>query len=323
MLPQPHPLSRTQGFTLIEVLVTVSLLTLVLGIVLSTTTSTLSLYRTDQARLTANRDSRSTLDILGNDVRQAGERLTADFPAISVSSDTAGNSVLTLRRSLIDGALPLCAPIPSAGGLYVNANNSSAAVFSGTTISNLPDACTTSLQNLTAWNTAIAGGNVTAYLYDVKAGAGDFVTLTGTTQITSSNSLLNNGQKLNTLSLPTRTYDPRKLTQGDAGRDIRVYLIEERRYYLEGGVLKLMVNNAPAVAAVPNVQSFKVTPYLSGSPVTVAALPFPVLPSTSTTWKSLAYLDVTLTIKSTSGTKSIQRSTTQRYTPRNASSADQ
>ena len=74
---------------------------------------------------------------------------------------------------------------------------------------------------------------------------------------------------------------------------------------------------------MPNVQGFQVVPYLSGTPPVVAALPFPVLPSTSTNWKSLAYLDVTLTVKATSGNKSIQRSTSERYTPRNASSADQ
>ena len=319
--PLHNPLQghiRIQAFTLVELLVTVSLLTLVLGIVLSTTTSTLGLYRTDQARLTANRDSRSALDILGNDVRQAGERLSADFPALTVSSDASGNSVLTLRRSLLDGPLPLCAPIPGSGSLYVNANNPSAAVFPSTTISNLPDACTTALQNLTAWSTAIADGNVTAYVYDVKSGAGDFVTLTGTSTVAATKA-----QTLGTLALPTRSYDPRKVNAGDAGRDIRVYLIEERRYYLDSGLLKLSVNNGPAVAAVPNVQSFQVVPYLSGSPVVVAALPFPVLPATSTNWKSLAYLDVTLGLRATSGTKSVQRSTTERYTPRNASSADQ
>ncbi|WP_189092534.1 PilW family protein [Deinococcus ruber] len=307
-----------QAFTLVELLVTIALLTLVLGIVLSTTTSTLGLYRTDQARLTANRDSRSALDILGNDVRQAGERLTADFPALTVSNDASGNSILTLRRALLDGPLPLCAPIPNSGSIYVNANNPAAAVFSGTAISNLPDACTTALQNLNAWNTAIAGGNVTAYVYDVKSGMGDFVTLTGTTTVAATKA-----QTLGTVTLPTRSYDPRKLNSGDAGRDIRVYLIEERKYYVESGLLKLIVNNGTAVAATPNVQSFQVVPYLSSSPVSVAALPFPVLPSTSTNWKSLAYLDVTLSVRASSGTRSIQRSTTERYTPRNSSSADQ
>ena len=176
--------TRTQAFTLVELLVAMVLLALVLGIVFTTTTSTLGLYRTDQARLSANRDSRSTLDILGNDIRQAGERFTSDFPAITIANDASGNSVLTLRRALIDSPLPLCAPIPAASSVYVNANNSYATTFPGTGtpgISNLPDACTKSLQGLTAWDSAVAAGNVTAYIYDVAAGVGDFVTLTGTT----------------------------------------------------------------------------------------------------------------------------------------------
>ena len=312
----PGRRARRQGFTLVELLISVSLLMVVLLLVWELTGSTLALYRTDQARLAANRNARSTLEILGNDVRQSGERFSSDFPAISVSQDSSGNSVLTLRRSLTDAPLPLCAPIPAAAALYVNGNSPYRAALQGGR-SNLPDACVSAPQNLTSWDSQIQAGNDRGYIVDMSGSrqAGDFVILTGISSAAGRQSLL-------TRALPRTAYDPRRVSSSDPGRDVRVYLMEERRYFVQGGQLQLAVNGDPAQAAAPGVLSFTAVPYLKGNPPVPAPLPFPGGKAVS--WKSLAYLDLTLVLRESGGRGvSVTRSLTERYTPRNASSADQ
>ncbi|WP_019012564.1 prepilin-type N-terminal cleavage/methylation domain-containing protein [Deinococcus aquatilis] len=48
---------HTQGLTLLELLVGMLLLMIILGVVLTTTLSTVGLYRKDQSRIGANRTS--------------------------------------------------------------------------------------------------------------------------------------------------------------------------------------------------------------------------------------------------------------------------
>ncbi|CAM3633501.1 PilW family protein [Deinococcus frigens] len=316
-----RPATRTEGFTLIELLVGMVLLAIILGVVLNTTLSTMTLYRTDQARLGANRNARSTLDILNSDIQQAGERLGESFPAITVTKDAAGNSVLTLRRGLLDAPLPVCAPLPNADGIYVTANGTVASPFPAG-ISALPDSCGTSAQDLSAWRSQISSGVTSGYLYDVTGNVGSSLRLSGTeTQAAAP------GRQTVKYSGTVGAYNPRKTTASDRGRDIRLYLLEGRRYGVTAGNLTLSVNDAPAQDATPRVLAFRVVPYLRGkigSPVP-AALPFPPAPVVGTetpTWKDLAYLDVTLSVQQGQGRNTVQRTFTERLTPRNANSSE-
>ncbi|THF71505.1 hypothetical protein E7T06_02500 [Deinococcus sp. Arct2-2] len=310
--------AHTQGLTILELLVGMLLLMIILGVVLTTTISTMGLYRKDQSRIGANRNSRSTLDIVNSDIRQAGERLNSDFPAIQVSQDGSGNSVLTLRRGLLDSPLPVCAPLPNVLGAYVNANNPAAALLSGG-VSNLPAACSTGTQDLSAWIAQIAAGVVSGYVFDTTDGRGSHVTLTGTS---TSGALLKTQvvQFTGTVS----AFNPVKPTAASPERDIRLYLIEERQYSVAAGRLMLGVSGKAAQAATPRVVSFKAVPYLKGTPPTVAALPFPGVDGTGKpkNWKNLAYLDVSMTVTEGSGTNTVQRTISQRLTPRNTSSSE-
>lgn len=312
--------ARTEGFTLIELLVGMVLLAIILGVVLNTTLSTMTLYRTDQARLGANRNARSTLDILNSDIQQAGERLSESFPAITVTKDATGNSVLTLRRGLLDAPLPVCAPLPNMDGIYVTANGTLASPFPG--ISALPDSCGTSMQDLSAWTSQITSGVTSGYVYDVTGNVGSYLKLSGTeTQTAAPN------RQTVKYTGTVGAYNPRKTTASDTGRDIRLYMLEGRRYGVTGGNLTLSVNDAPAQDATPRVLAFTVVPYLkviNGSPVPVA-LPFPPAPVSGTampTWKDLAYLDLTLTVQQGQGRNTVSRTFTERLTPRNASSRE-
>jgi type II secretory pathway pseudopilin PulG len=312
---------RIQGLTILELLVGMLLLMIILGVVLTTTISTMGLYRKDQSRIGANRNSRSTLDIVNSDIRQAGERLNSDFPAIQISQDGSGNSVLTLRRGLLDSPLPVCAPLPNVLGIYVNANNPAAVPFTGG-VSNLPAACSTGTQDLSAWIAQIAAGVVSGYVFDTADGRGSHVTLTGTS---TSGALLKT--QLMQFTGSVSAFDPVKINAAAPERDIRLYLIEERQYTVSGGKLMLGVNGKAALAATPRVVSFKTVPYLKGTPPappTLAALPFPGVDGTGKpkNWKNLAYLDLSMTVTEGSGTNTVQRTLTQRLTPRNTSSSE-
>ncbi|WP_019011855.1 hypothetical protein [Deinococcus aquatilis] len=266
----------------------------------------------------SNRTTRSTLDIVNSDIRQAGERLSSDFPAIQITQDLSGNSVLTLRRGLLDSPLPVCAPLPNVLGAYVNANNPAATTFVGG-ISNLPTACTTGTQDLSQWTAQIAAGVVSGYVFDTADGRGNHVVLSGTS--TTGTPLKT---QLVQFSGLTSSFNPVKANATATERDIRLYLIEERQYLVVGGKLMLGVNGKTSQAATPRVVSFKAVPYLQGTTPTIAALPFPGVNASGKpkSWKDLAYLDLSITVTEGSGKNAVQRTISQRLTPRNTSSAE-
>jgi len=313
----------TAGLTIIEMLVVMVILLLILGIILGFTTSSLSLFRTDQARNGAEGNARSTFDVLGADIQQTGERLTSDFPALTITQDASSNAVLTLRRGLADGPLPLCAPIPAAGSIYVNGNVPAAynVPFSGG-ISQLPSACTTTLQDLSTWSTAVGAVGM---IIDMNGLRSSYLALRSPLTTSTGTS-----QQVNVVNLPSSTYDPRKTSAGAADKDIRVYLLEDRVYSVVNGQLMLSQNTVAAQPATPNVVSFTITPYLKPAtgvtkttPALATTLPFPPSPNPSNLdWKDLAFLDVSLTVKDTSDNKTVTRTFNERLTPRNANSAD-
>src|SRR5690606_6020349 len=72
-------LASDKGFTLVELLVTSFLGLIMLALTLSATTSNRRLYKYDLVRTRINQNMRSALDIMGIDVRQAGENLFSTF----------------------------------------------------------------------------------------------------------------------------------------------------------------------------------------------------------------------------------------------------
>ena len=334
-------MKRIQGFTIAELLVTMLILAIILSVVLNTTTSSLSLYQTDQARNGAIRNARGTFDVLSQDIQQAGERLGSDFPAISVTQDASGNAVLTLRRGLAEGPMPLCAPIPSSGSIYVNANNPKHGSFG--TVSDLGDGCTATAQSLGSWNAALIQGGTIGMVMDMGTRTSDFfriqegafppnqaVTSAGTTTSGSQQTINPVG---GASGLPTRSYDPRKASAGAAAPDIRVYLLEDRVYSVVSGQLMLNQNSSGQQPATPQVLSFTVTPYVKpvggltrDNPALSVPLPFPPAPDKDGklkySWKDLAYLDITLKVMDSSGNKSATKTLNVQVSPRNAGSAD-
>ena len=70
-----YSLNCSKGFTLTELLVSLSIMGFVSGVALTVALSSHDTFETDQNRTDLNQNLRSGMDLLGNNIRQAGERL--------------------------------------------------------------------------------------------------------------------------------------------------------------------------------------------------------------------------------------------------------
>src|SRR5690606_12792998 len=99
------------GFTLVELMVAagigLGLLAATAGVVLSNR----GLFNIDMVRTRLNQNLRSSLDIIGMNVREAGENLPGSFPAVELINGNDEPDELVLRRNLVDEVLKLCVVI--------------------------------------------------------------------------------------------------------------------------------------------------------------------------------------------------------------------
>lgn len=287
---------RKSGFTLIELLVALGIGALLLGLLLSTTLANRRLYVLDQSRTTVNQNLRAALDLLVADVRQAGERLPADFPAVEVKQGAGGApDVLILRRNLLDEVLLLC----DQNGINGNQDNIPVAAKN---TSQLPEAYRSVCQfrdgdgngmddRIDRWrayrcaqdgNPACATGTkhrdkVWAYLYDPQTGQGEGFVYDAEDQ---------SGVKIHKGN--TEQWQ-RSYPLGS-----RMYLLEERRYFVEGVVLKLTENGAEVSAAkgvVAGVKDFQVRAQANGAWVTGD------FPQGGQSWRDLEGLELKLKVR--------------------------
>ena len=101
------PSSASHGLTLIELLVAAAIAVILLGLAFQVVVSNRRIYTLDRARTAVNQNLRAALDLIGADVRQAGERLSADFPALEII-DHGQADELILRKGILDAVLPVC-----------------------------------------------------------------------------------------------------------------------------------------------------------------------------------------------------------------------
>ena len=165
-------LSSTKGFSLIEILVVLVLGSLLMGMVLSSTILNNRTFRKDVVRTRIEQNLRGAFEIIGAQIRQAGERLPGAFPAIELVDGASGASdQLTIRRSLLDG-LTVCQNI-TAGSSNMN-------VYLNNTVATSPPACVTTgqssvLQTYTDYRVAV-GGPITSYIWNLGSKVGEFFT---------------------------------------------------------------------------------------------------------------------------------------------------
>ena len=301
--PAHHPPAHTSGFTLVELLIVMALGGLLLTVLLQLVLSSQRLYQSDSARAAINQDVSVAIAAISNDVRQAGERLSADFPAVQVTG-AAGKRSITVRRSVLDIVLPVCKDIKSGTATDV--------VFvskKGGGGGSLPANCKedSSEVGFDAWiNYRKAnGGTVDAYLYDPVTGLGELF---------SYDAEDGSGQHLHK--------GPGKwLNNYPVVNQPRVYILEETTYTQDGSLVTLKRGSQAAAAFLPNVQTFEIEPIITdGGVLTTITGNFP---TTTDSWKDLHTVRLSLTASQKAGGKTISRTFESEFVPRNVFSENQ
>jgi len=230
--------SSSKGFTVLELLVASMLGSLIVGLAISATMVNRGTYLDDLSRVRLNQNLRSALDVVGMTVREAGENLSATFPAIILNNESE-NSRLTLRRNLLDEVLKVCASI--------DAGTSGLQVYFA--VSDSISGCGYSDQqhNAQSWQNHLEqeGGTALAYIYNASIFQGEFFIY---------NAIGDSG---------TQRYLQR--AGGNWANDYNttssaIYILEEWEFQIDDGVMQIIEdgNTAVPLNVVDGIESFQV-----------------------------------------------------------------
>jgi prepilin-type N-terminal cleavage/methylation domain-containing protein len=101
--------NSTKGFTLIELIFGLLIMGLVGGFTLNALVEASNSFNQDKKNIQSAQNLTTVLELIGNDVKQAGERINnTNFPAIELRQDSAQGSTVIVRRALVTRALTFC-----------------------------------------------------------------------------------------------------------------------------------------------------------------------------------------------------------------------
>ncbi len=263
------------GLTLTELLVGTLISSIVLGVAFFGASLNRQLYLEDQGRNNVNQNLRVALDIVGNDIKQAGEGIGKDpnFPVILIDK-TTDSSEIVIRRNLSDTILRLCQDLEkdtsSAVSVVDNGDDENPPLPGCSVVDDDKDGWPDGLKEWRDYRlTKGNGGKVRAFIYDGQ-GNGEFFnynaekTFDATdSEVTPTPPPSGGTTSVESGSLETdNTYTWKNNYQ--AGNGSRIYLLEERRYRLvkepkDGYTLELVIDGNETVSITNNLQSFEVT----------------------------------------------------------------
>jgi type II secretory pathway pseudopilin PulG len=286
--------------TMVEVLIALLLAGIVAAAALSIAFTCRGLYTSDRGRTDLNQNLRSAIDLLGMELRQTGERLPLDVPAVEIVNGGGSNpDTLIVRRNLLDAVLPVCEQLPSGGTV----GHIRVAVGGGSPPAGgapVPDADYSgwpdNVDELRAYRDA-NGGSVAVYVFNPVSGLGEFIDFDGDGSTNEYLAVSSSGNWQNEY----------QITQ-----QCRVYMLEQHTYRLSSGMLQYLDGNDTAnpVNLVHGLTDFQVRVLLSGGGTQDSYGP-------SDDWRQLQNIEVTLTGQSSNDKKTVTRSTTTGFFPRN------
>lgn len=285
-------LRSNSGFTIVEFMVASGLGLVILAISLSMFLTNRRLVRYDVQRTSLSQNLRSALDIMGMNIRLAGENLPPAFPAVEIIDGISGApDELIIRRNIRDEVLKVCQTVADGSSDYL--------FFA---LSDLTPGCIYSdqAQNFSSWSTyrSEEGPEVSAYIYDPSTGTGEFFTYanevdTGTTMY---------------IELPSgdqwqNDYDP-GLTAA--------YLLEEWHFSLVNDTLQMVIDNDDAnpINIVFGLTDFQVQAELAGGTVVDEFAP-------PNQWPELQSVIISLSGEAATADQTLSRTLTSRFFPRN------
>ncbi len=300
-----------EGHSALELLVALALSVGVGAGVLALALSSRGLYDTERARTRLNQSLRAGRDFLVTDLRQAGERLDPNFPAIEIvrGEDLPGGAAgdpdeLVLRRNLHETVLWVCADVaPADDDVWIALTN-----LPPPGCAPLPvepgDVYPRNLQDWSDYRTS-RGGAVRAYIYNPVAQQGEFFTFESEAGDAAG------------FYLSKAAGFPDWSFAYPAGDQVRVYLLEERRYRVSGDMLQVVVDadTADPVNLVDTITNFQVQTIMKP---TLANPTPPLLDSfDGIGWDGLSNVQVSVAGRVDVRNRSIARSFSSTITPRN------
>ncbi|MDX2005677.1 MAG: hypothetical protein SFU83_10405 [Meiothermus sp.] len=297
---------RRGGFTVIELLIATAVGVIILGASISLIISNRRVYELDRLRTELNQNLRGALDLLGTDIRLAGQGLPADFPALSIGG---GGTVLTVRTSRISTVLSVCQTVAAnASSILVAEDGNSTPGCARVPIS-LTDTRHSPMAQFEAERTRGGATTEVAYIYDpatlcndTTRVRGEFFTYSGASNPASGPVIL---QK--TGSDLSRPYPVGS----------RIYLLEQRVYSLEqdGNELQLSVNGGAAQGVATHISGVSFQAFVSGSTTPVTS--FCNALGQTLLWKTLGRVSVRINGAIPARGTSLRRSLEADFLPRN------
>lgn len=281
-----------KGFTLIELLVAGMIGLVLMGLAFASLMAQRELLYYDFIRTRVNQNLRGAFDILGANIREAGENLPGSFPAVEIIDGGEGPDELILRRNLLDEVLKVCQNI--AGGSGDRVYFATAGELEGCSYGD-------NLQSYNTWRThrLTKGGSVRAYIHDTGLNEGEFL---------DYNNEANTGTELYVTRTGTWSRD---YTVGSSA----VYMIEEWHFRvggLDGDLLELIENGLVdnPMNVVADIQDFELRAYMQDGSIKDSL-------TNLDDWTTLRGVEVKLVGRGSFNNRAINPELTAKFFPRN------
>ncbi|WP_155298724.1 PilW family protein [Deinococcus kurensis] len=323
--------TQTGGFTLVELLIGMSLLIAVMTIAFMLFQSSNKLIETDAGRVNAMQNTQTALDIMTNDLRQAGENLTTSGPNISGIQFDSSAQTLTIRRGIapmtasqVGNATDMITRRPEVLSICNIAGNR-------IQIIGAKDAALTSTTNCT-YNPRPDGDDAKAYTWRVyfasqnsqpqaallyrpgTAGTTEAYAPVNIRTVSQVEPSLSSAVNLRKIWLEVIGNIPAGFTDQNGSQ---VILIDQRRYWVQDNQLKLAVagqTDDQAETVAFDVRTLTLSANLLSPAATVTSL------AINGPWKRVQSVTTTLASGSSGQGRTLTRSFQSTVYPRNVSS---
>jgi len=238
--------SGSAGFTMLELLLSMTIMLIAGAIAFSVAFGARRLYDADAVRMDLNQALRSATDMITTEIRQAGESLPPDFPAVELV-DNANGDRLILRKARIETVLQSCLDrVPGDTRIRVglSAGSGNCVIVGDSDSDGHPD----NVQEFREYR--LANGDASdelpsGYIYDPVTKAAEWLNLVDEEDAGSDQWEL-------VVDALTGTYP--------ATNQPRVYLIDETRYDLSSGRIELRRDGSnTGLGVVEGITDFQIS----------------------------------------------------------------
>ena len=308
---------REAGITLTEMLVTLVIFTVVGSIVFSLYNSSAKLISADQGRVNTNQNLRTSLDLMTQDLRQAGESLSTQYSISGV--DFAPATGLTVRKGVTLPVLSVCQTFNGAvSSILVTGQPSDSSTIpaqcsysdaGGPVSPTTPNGITDKVDPWMTYQAQAGHATIPAILYNPVTKLVSRVVINGVTNTAVG------GVLTSTLNLVSNV----NATAFSWSSGSVVVPVDERRYYLVADELRFIANEDPATIQALgyglSAMTFTATTVVGAAPPVTTVYPTFAIDSP---WKSVSRVDLSLSGSNTvTGSRAVARTLSVSVYPRN------